>query len=351
MKGKLIAFLLPVVYVFTLLLVVSPSSVSAHYKPDDGEWRDSSSCIATACGSSIGEKEQTYFDKVRSERCETKTFTYSDSANGSWANCPTGYEISGRNDEKCVKKEMRYADYKGNPWLKQCSSNSNDYTSRDSRKPCSMLVIVDTKDRVWVPKTVTVDVAYGLKSNDRNKCHRPTAESLNIPSYARHSYYTMLPEFIRDSIVEYNFVETEFTKQVACNDAEIEVCPDAGVCPTNCGYAGGDEVADGEGGTIVCPAIEACPAEGVCPATCGYEGGEVADGEGGYKVCPAIAACPVDDEGEVQGVTDEVEVKGTTDVVLADTGASDNTLVYLVEGILVLGTLVSSAMFVKKYAI
>lgn len=317
MKGKIIAFLIPVVYVFALLLVVSPSGVSAFVKPDDGEWRDSSSCVATACGSSIGEKEQTYFDKIKSERCETRTFTYLNYALGSWANCPAGYEVSDKDDDKCVKKEMRYDDYKNPSRKKECSSHSSDYTSKNSSKPCSMLVVVDTKDRVWVPKTVTVDVEYGLKSHDRNKCHRPTAESLDIPSYARSSFYTTLPEFIRDSIVEYSFVETETTRTVSCENAEIIACPEAGVCPTNCGY----------------------------------EGGEVADGEGGYKVCPAIAACPVDDDGEVQGVTDEKEVKGTTDVVLADTGASDSTLVYLVEGILVLGTLVSSAMLTKKYAI
>lgn len=350
MKGKIIAFLIPVVYVFALLLVVSPSGVSAFVKPDDGEWRDSSSCVATACGSSIGEKEQTYFDKIRSERCETRTFTYLNYALGSWASCPAGYEVSDKDDDKCVKKEMRYDDYKNPSRKKECSSHSSDYTSKNSSKPCPMLVVVDTKDRVWVPKTVTVDVEYGLKSHDRNKCHRPTAESLDIPSYARHSYYTTLPEFM-NSIVEYSFVETEITKTVSCNNAEVVTCPAEGTCPTNCGYEGG-EVADGEGGYKVCPAIAACPAEGTCPTNCGYEGGdEVADGEGGYKTCPATEACPVDDEGEVQGVTDEVEVKGTTDVVLADTGASDNTLVYLVEGILVLGTLVSSAMLTKKYAI
>ena len=58
-----------------------------------------------------------------------------------------------------------------------------------------------------------------------------------------------------------------------------------------------------------------------------------------------------DKDGEVGGVTDvdKPEVKGTTDVVLAETGASDTTLVYFVQMILVLGTLVSSAIFVKKF--
>lgn len=35
----------------------------------------------------------------------------------------------------------------------------------------------------------------------------------------------------------------------------------------------------------------ACEEEGVCPTECGYAGGEVADGQGGTKVCEATEAC------------------------------------------------------------
>jgi hypothetical protein len=59
-----------------------------------------------------------------------------------------------------------------------------------------------------------------------------------------------------------------------------------------------------------------------------------------------------DEDGEVEGITDEVEeVKGTTTVVMAETGASDNILVYIVQTILMLSTLISGTLFVKKYII
>ncbi len=148
--------------------------------------------------------------------------------------------------------------------------------------------------------------------------------SLGIPSWAMSDFNTdpNLPEHIRDAVkTNCRFEASSTTREVACSTDMI-----------------------------------ACEQD--CPTACGYLGGEVADGEGGYKVCPATAACPDDDEeeeedddGEVDGITDEDkgEVKGTTDVVLAETGASDTTLVYFVQMILVLGTLVSSAIFVKKY--
>ncbi len=61
---------------------------------------------------------------------------------------------------------------------------------------------------------------------------------------------------------------------------------------------------------------------------------------------------------EILGTTDEVKdttsneaVLGTTDVVLAETGASDNILVYVVQAVLMLSTLISGTLFVKKYII
>jgi len=58
-----------------------------------------------------------------------------------------------------------------------------------------------------------------------------------------------------------------------------------------------------------------------------------------------------EDEEEVAGVTDDdEEVLGTT-VVLAETGASGSILVYIVQTILMLSTLVSGTLFVKEYTI
>lgn len=39
--------------------------------------------------------------------------------------------------------------------------------------------------------------------------------------------------------------------------------------------------------------VEQCEPEGICPTECGYEGGEVADGEGGTKVCEATNPCVI----------------------------------------------------------
>ncbi|MDD3475101.1 MAG: hypothetical protein PHP08_04385, partial [Candidatus Dojkabacteria bacterium] len=63
-----------------------------------------------------------------------------------------------------------------------------------------------------------------------------------------------------------------------------------------------------------------------------------------------------EEEGDVEGITDKVEteeeeVLGTTTVVMAETGASDNILVYIVQTILMLSTLISGTLFVKKYII
>ena len=64
------------------------------------------------------------------------------------------------------------------------------------------------------------------------------------------------------------------------------------------------------------------------------------------------------DDGEVLGTTDEVKdttsdeaVLGVSTVVLAETGASDNILVYVVQAVLMLSTLISGTLFVKKYII
>lgn len=66
--------------------------------------------------------------------------------------------------------------------------------------------------------------------------------------------------------------------------------------------------------------------------------------------------CEIEEEdGDVEGITDEVEpeeeVKGTTTVVMAETGSSDNILVYIVQTILMLSTLISGTLFVKEYII
>ncbi len=328
MKGKLLAFLIPVVYVFALLLVVSPSGVSAQIAED---WRDSSECVAQ-CGTTEGTKTQTLFVEVCDEGCPTRSFTadhklYAEdfvqygSTWGSWSSCQTGNKCPNTDENAgiCEDSGMYCSNGRDQRRYKVIVNNHAcpaGYTYKEQSGSADDCYKVET----FGP----IDVVYGLKSCDPNKCHRPTGVSLGIPSWAMSDFNTdpNLPEHIQDAVeTNCRFEASSTTREVACSTDMI-----------------------------------ACKQD--CPTACGYLGGEVADGEGGYEVCPATTACPddddeeeEDDDGEVEGVTDEDkgEVKGTTDVVLAETGASDTTLVYFVQMILVLGTLVSSAIFVKKY--
>ena len=403
MKGKLLAFLILPFFLF-LFLLGSPFGV----KGVSEDWRDSSECVAQ-CGTTEGTKLQTLFVEVCDEGCPTKSFTaehkiYAEdfivySPWSTWSSCSSSNKCNPQDenvglcqDEKC----------NGNNYKKQTRSVINahacpaGYTYKEQSGSADDCYKVET----FGP----IDVVYGLKSSDPNKCHRPTGVSLGIPSWAMSDFNTdpNLPEHIQDAVViNCRFEASSTTREVACSTDMIACEQD---CPTECGYEGG-LVADGDGGLKRCPATNSCstyrwcyPDEesptgylaqavsisiptpaigkpwesgkmidqycgytpaGECPTTCGYAGGEIVpDGQGGTLTCPATAACPgdddeeeEDDDGEIEGVTDEDEgeVKGTTDVVLAETGASDTTLVYFVQMILVLGTLVSSAIFVKKY--
>ncbi|MHC1716829.1 MAG: hypothetical protein AB9915_03035 [Candidatus Dojkabacteria bacterium] len=303
MKGKLFAFLIPVVYVFALLLVVSPSGVSAVVQEEDG---DSYTCVANSCGTSEGTKTVPTYEEQCSYSCPTEEFS------DSHLTCPSGYEI----------------EYLSHPyWRNMCVDHFPFWPYKDVKEPTT--------------ESFNVSVMYTLDTEDNYVCNKPSAQSLNIPDWALGDFNEMPCQVESTETCENVQIGTH---EESCDNAEVYTCPVEGTCPTQCGYPGGDEIDDGEGGKITCPATEACSVEVECTTTCGYAGGEVADGKGGYKVCPATAACPVVEE-------DEPEVKGTTDVVLADTGASDSSIVYLVEGLLVLGTLVSSTMFVKKYMV
>lgn len=362
MKGKLLAFLIPVVYVFALLLVASPHQVRAIVLPGI--------CEPISCGTTQGTKQEPVYGEVCEKGCPTVEFRASRQV------CPIGYpNVSHKHKGYCYK-----------------NGGNIDYPE-------------DYKLMITEYYGPTYHVLYE-KSSDPNKCHRPSDNTLK-------DFYGMSNNDVR---LQFKDLNSEWKASenincteeiirydtVSCNNATVIAC--AQDCPTECGYEGGS-VADGDGGLKTCPATNSCstyrwcyPEEesptgylaqavsvsiptpaigkpwesgkmidqycgytpaGKCPTTCGYAGGEIVpDGQGGTLTCPATAACPgdddeeeEDDDGEIEGVTDEDEgeVKGTTDVVLAETGASDTTLVYFVQMILVLGTLVSSAIFVKKY--
>jgi len=106
--------------------------------------------------------------------------------------------------------------------------------------------------------------------------------------------------------------------------------PEAGSCPTECGYQGGDVVADGQGGTITCQATLACEE----PTVCQYDDSLQAND----PLC-----VPKDDDPDVLGEKDE------TGVVLAATGPTDNALIYAVELLLVAMLVTYSVFFTKTY--
>jgi len=185
-----------------------------------------------------------------------------------------------------------------------------------------------------------------------------------------------------------------------------------GECPTECGYEGGDEVPDGQGGYKVCEATDPCPTHRWCelnkdgetytaiavpnneenPEGKPWEEGmdEFCEFEECTYTTESIGAWgswvinPLDttqdmrtrtisyldkfhpeivcstnteteyregeDEGDVLGEEDgSCEVLGTTSVVLAETGPSNNTLVYLVEAILLVLTSISFVFLGKEY--
>lgn len=344
MKGKLLAFLIPVVYVFALLLVASPSGVFAtppivenvticHHNEGSKGFVENTVDIA-----SIFRQNGHLFHQDKADIIPTFTFLAFDTV---------------KEHRHCTNWDSDDDYCRNNSWTEwEIGSKHGNNAEKEAQQ--------DRITHVCPADTVTIP-------GEPVKC-----------SYAGRGNQTIL--------------------QNHC------VVPAEADCPTECGYEGGS-VADGDGGLKTCPATNSCstyrwcyPDEesptgylaqavsvsiptpeigkpwesgkmidqycgytpaGECPTTCGYAGGEIVpDGQGGTLTCPATAACPdddddedEDDDGEVDGITDEDkgEVKGTTDVVLAETGASDTTLVYFVQMILVLGTLVSSAIFVKKY--
>ena len=260
MKGKYLPFLiLPVL--FLIFLLVNPLGVDARGRrrgrdkgeivpiEDEYEWEDTSLCIPTVCDSTLGTKTQAVFEEVCEQGCPTESFSTSREV------CPRFYnEHQGRCRRRNIQGNWVYADKITEPFG-------------------------------------PIDVVYGLRSQDPNKCHRPTARSLELPTWVIPIYNTTVSEHL--DFIDINCVmETVMTRTVDCDDAIPFACEDE---------------------TPV-----------------------------------------VDDEPAVEGVTDEVveEVKAaTTQVVLAETGASDNILVYIVQTVLMLSTLVSGTLFVKKYII
>lgn len=353
MKDKLLSFVVLPSIMFALFLAFSPvGNVEA----------TASSCVATACGTSVGTKTVPVIEEVCDKGCPTITFRAYEMV------CPAGYPYeSSRHDGYCYK------------------TFSPDWPE-------------DYKEMVKSYYGPTFHVKFE-KSSDPHKCHRPSDSDLKDEYGMNHSTRQLFKDIYHEllDMVDVNcHNEQTGTEEVACNDAPIIPCAES--CPTDCGYPGGT-VPDGKGGVNTCEPTNSCstyrwcypateednsptgfiakpvsvsipnpeigkpwdagkmidqfcayPEAETCPTECGYEGGdEVADGQGGTIKCEATAACevPVDDEPEVLG--EEDDTTKDTGVVLAATGPTDNIVVYIVELLLVAILVTYSVFFTKTY--
>lgn len=138
-----------------------------------------------------------------------------------------------------------------------------------------------------------VSVAY-TKSNDRNKCHRPTGSDVGVPSWAMKDFNSQLKEWEDYSLTA---PEGYYLSAGVCY-------PKTGVCvdPKALNYdssLSSTEIADNTNCTYT--------SAGVCPTICDYSGSDstIPDGHGGHKTCPATTACytPVCGNGIVDATT------------------------------------------------
>lgn len=368
MKGKLIAFLLPVVYVFALLLVVSPSSVyahdgdkirichstSSHSNPYTSNNVDKNATVAghdlhngdiwySGIKGNWGDIIPPYSYTVNEVVGTHKECPTSNSAYGRWEYGKTCQKTFGRDTKFAYPVDVDvYGDvthqYAGKNWTLQGQAIWNNN--------CNI-------PYVQCSKTALVPWSYGLWSN-----WSIDSEDESLLSRVRtitpvdfYNYFVTCPSY-QDKETQ----ERELCTWETATYADEETCVEPEYCALD------DSLLADDPNCVACewnPEILAGNEACVEPEYCPWDESLLAS-DSACVVCEwdetllagdALCVEPVDDEGEVKGTTDEAEVKGTTDVVLADTGASDSTLVYLIEGILVLGTLVSSTMFIKKYAI
>lgn len=155
----------------------------------NGEWRDSSECTAVDCDTSDGTKEQIWYEETCDYICPTFQFEAS--------------------------REI-------------CPKDENDYTSTDSNKDYKKKVSKELRYADKITETFgPIGVVYGEKSKDLNHCHRPTAQSLGVPNWAKSTYNQLneLEDFIEINCL---MTATERTREVDCYDADIIPCDSNG---------------------------------------------------------------------------------------------------------------------------
>lgn len=181
------------------------------------EWEDTSSCIASECGTSNGTKNQERSKTIETcdTGCPTVHFEWKE-----YQDCPEGYKKEG--DDKCKKE----------------------------KDPGKGNII----DRPFVDKSA--DVVYE-KSEDPNKCHRPSDDTLKdvygMSNDAKGDFKKENEEW-KDSIqvnCRTEVVDTE-TRSVGCDNAEVIACesdptPTPTPNPDVCANIGGVQTSVPEG--------------------------------------------------------------------------------------------------------
>ncbi len=248
-SGK--ASILAISTVFSLAAFFLGRTLSNVYAEGQwGNWYDTGSCVASQCGSSAGTKNQSrdFTERVCDKGCPTVTFTasheivdvaehydYADKVidvAGYWA-CKSGYTEG--TEPKWDWVHWRWYDWhycqkdsNGNKydfddkkeWVETTYKCPVGYENNPGHSNCRKLI-----PATYTTETFTKTFQYD-KSADPNHCHKPTPESLNIPTWARDDYGRLENELasIDDENSCHDVVTDTQTQQVSCV-AEVVACP------------------------------------------------------------------------------------------------------------------------------
>lgn len=344
--GSLLVFSI----LFSFFLIFSPKEVNAV------SVACSSECVANSCGSSIGTKQVPIYKKICDKGCPTVVFETERYV------CPAGsYDKESKGHPGyCYKGSFPNwpRDYK--PMVKQTFGPISVQYGTRSQDPnkCHRPNVNQLQVPTWARDDYNRELDEHLPFIDINcrdiKIGYETVECNDAP---------IIP------------CEQECPTQcgyeggvVADGQGGDKVCPPTNSCSTYrwCFPTDSDESPTGymaesisiditpdigkpwESGKMIDKYCGYTPA-GSCPTQCGYAGGdEVADGQGGIIICQATAACEEDDDddGDVMG---EGDVLGTSTVVLADTAGEDTTLLYLIQYVLIMLTVGSVLSLANAY--
>lgn len=360
MKGKYTSFLILPSILIAFFIIFSASKATAGLVAPE--------CVANSCGTSVGTKQVPVFETVCEDGCPTVHFEWTEKV---YESCPVGYSVNPGHEDECKKNS--------NP------NKNSIIDRPHTHQLHSVNVIYDKSNdphKCHRPSDSVLQNLYGMDSSDiRNDFKHDNHEwknSIDVncqqvfdhyntvvcndapvilceeqcptecgygggrvpdgdggyktcePTYSCSTHRWCFPDDAEtDSPTGYvaRAISIDITPQYGkpwesgkMIDQYCSYAP-AGECPTVCGYEGGDEVADGKGGTIICQATPVCEK----PEVCEYDSELTADDP----------LCVPEDEGDVLG---------TTDVVTADTAGGLDSSAYILQFVLVL---ITSVLFVS----